>query len=562
MARKSRFTAHADITAESAVPMFNTAGYVRRSDEDEDGMSIENQTLMARKYIEQTPGLKLQGIYTDNGVSGTSFQRAGFNAMLEEIRRGNVNCIVVKDLSRFGRDYIEAGNYLETVFPRLGVRFISIVDNYDSFDPRCQGDGITVALKNMLNAYYAKDISMKMRAVYDVRLQKGEYISAFAPFGYARSPESKSKLIIDPEAAEVVRKIFKWRIEGVLYREIARRLNEAGIPSPARYAYLKGIRHEERFAGPMLWEDSSIAKILSNMVYAGHMALGKSKNIQMNKLTRLPKENWYFTYNTHEPIVSQADFDAVAEIMQKNGKRRKENRNNRQSPPLPDNIFKGILFCKVCGRSFTRNMNDLNRDGHRKTYYKCRHCANNGLRKGKRLRIGLEDLKTMVFDIIMAQISACADERALAEKKRLSDPITRTRENNEREIQNIRQRIASINSRKERLLCDYYDGLLTKADYQLISTQRDTESQKLTDKLKSLLLAQERFQPEFWDKNTCVSAFTQFYEAKELTRDMLEKLVERIDVTEDRDIEIRFKFRDEFAALTNFNGENEGADNE
>jgi len=467
----------------------------------------------------------------------------------------------VKDLSRFGRDYIEAGNYLETIFPRLGIRFISINDKYDSFDPRCQGDGITVALKNMINAYYAKDISTKMRVSYDARHRKGEFISAFTPFGYIRSPESKSKLIIDPEAAEIVRQIFRWRIEGALLREIADRLNQAGVPNPAHYSYLKGLRHDERFAEPIPWETSAIPQILGNIAYAGHMALGKQKNVQMNKKSRQPKENWYFTYNTHEPIVSQEDFDTVAKMTGERAKLRQEIFKKRQGPPLPENLFKGIIYCKVCGHTFSRTARLSNDRATRNIYYGCLHCRNHGLSNGKHRWIGYEDLKSVVYNIIMPYIQACVDERNLAEKRRLSDPITRMRHDKEKEIQNIKQRIVSIDSREERLLCDYYDGVLSKADYQLISAQRDTERLELAIRLEKLLHTREEYQPGFWDKNPCVNAFTQFYEARELTRDMLERLVERIDVTDSLGVEILFRFRDEFAALKNFNIGNEGVAN-
>jgi len=203
VARKSR-----KVRLDAPVPVVNpivykTAVYARLSIEDtrnDDTNLIENQILMVKNYIENHSELTLCNVFSDNGMTGTNFNRSGFENLMQEVRCGKINCIVVKDLSRFGRDYIEAGNFLEVIFPRLGIRFISITDNYDSFDARCQGEGMYIALKNIINASYAKDISLKVRSAYKAKREKGEPIIQWAPFGYLKSPENKHQLIIDNEA--------------------------------------------------------------------------------------------------------------------------------------------------------------------------------------------------------------------------------------------------------------------------------------------------------------------------------------------------------------------------
>ncbi len=198
MARPSNRSISSPVST-SAIPLttFNAAGYTRKSVEDKEMLSIENQNLMVRSYIEETPDLSFCGLFSDNGMTGTNFNRPGFENLMEEVRRGRVNCIVVKDLSRFGCDYVEAGNFLEVIFPKLGVRFISIGDHFDSFDPRCQGEGISIALKNMINAFYSKDISKKISSAYAAKRQNGDYVSRLAPFGYIKSPDNVNRLVID-----------------------------------------------------------------------------------------------------------------------------------------------------------------------------------------------------------------------------------------------------------------------------------------------------------------------------------------------------------------------------
>jgi len=194
MARKSR-KVKLDAPIPVVVPLtYKTAVYARLSNEDtrnSDGNSIENQILMVKNYIENNSELTLCNIFSDNGMTGMNFNRPGFESLMQEIRRGSINCIVVKDLSRFGRDYIEAGNFLEVIFPRLSIRFISISDNYDSFDSRCQGEGMFIALKNIIHTSYAKDISVKIRTAYKTKCEKGEPVVQTAPFGYLKSPENK-----------------------------------------------------------------------------------------------------------------------------------------------------------------------------------------------------------------------------------------------------------------------------------------------------------------------------------------------------------------------------------
>jgi len=559
MARKSKYAQSTETKSET--PIWVAAGYGRLSGEDRgEADSLANQELMLRRYIEQAPDMKFFDIYSDNGLTGTNFERPAFEALMETIRRGKVNCIVVKDLSRFGRDYIEAGNFIETVFPSLGVRFISINDSFDSNDPLCWSDGMSIALKNIINAAYAKDISVKMRSAYDAKRRRGDFTGSKTPFGYTRLPEKKSQLVIDEEAASVVRDIFRWRIEGASLKEIAAKLDAAGVPNPSHYAYLKGHKNDSRYAKPTPWYGSVAGDILGNVAYIGHLELGKRIAVSMGNNVTQPEENWIFTQNTHEPIISQADFDIVAEITRKAKENRREGLQKRERPEMPDNIFKGLAYCGVCGHTFNRNSR-IGKDGERKLFYQCLTCQDRG-NGGAGKPMTLDKFKAIVYESIMAQIRFCADKHAIAESIRLSDPVTSRLENAQNEIDKAKKRIAYIEASAERLLSDHYDGLLSKDEYQTISKKRADERIALSAKLETLLSSIEQYQPEYWNRKNRVDVFEQLQNQAELTRDMLDELVERIEVDGNMNVTIVFRYEDEFAAMEQFINENGGESND
>ena len=557
MARKSRYDA--ENTMIDTAPAFNAWGYVRLSMQDkEDDSSIVNQELMVRKYIEQRHDLKLGGVFKDNGITGTNFQRPGFEALMDGIRSGKINCVVVKDLSRFGRDYIETGNYIEIIFPNLGVRFISIGDNYDSFDPRSTTDGMSIALKNMINAYYAKDISSKLRAAFFAKRQRGDFYGSQPPFGYVRMPGDKNKLAIDEETAAIVRDIFRWRIEGATFAGIAKRLSDAGIPNPFHYAYLIGTRNDKRYTEPLPWQSSTVGKILNNITYAGHLALGKKIAVAMHERVRQPKEKWVIKYNTHEPIITQVDFDAVLEMTQKGIKRCRNRWEKRKGAPLPENIFKGILFCGVCGYSFGRkSLSDKsNEDGDRIIYYTCTTCQKRGIRKTK--YISFKVLSVLILEMIKAQLMACVKTHELAEKIRRSDGVSQSIADRKKEIGDIRRKMANIESGRERLLCDHYDDLLSEDEYKMIKDKREAEYVELQTLLEALLTEQESYKPGYWDKKQYITEIKKFIDGTELTRELLVAFVERIEIIDEKNIHISWKFQDDYAEVCGFVSGNGG----
>jgi len=552
MARKSRKTTNTPVAVPIVKPLFHAAIYARLSAEDKDALSLENQILMARNYIKDCSELAFAGEFSDNGLTGTNFQRPGFESLMDEVRSGRVNCIVVKDLSRFGRDYVEAGNLLEVIFPKLGVRFISIGDNYDSFDPRCNGDGMSVALKNMINAFYAKDISKKIRSAYASKQRKGEYSGNYAPFGYLKSQTEKGKLVIDEEAAAVVRNIFRWRLDGLNPSQIVKKLNDSDIPSPLNYFYLKGIYFGRNNDRHIYWLSNTVRHILENMVYVGHMALGKQRvhpNVMHNEI-RQPKENWIITYNTHEAIISQSDFDAVQELVkQSKQKHWKYAENSNHAMSETENIFSGITFCADCGRAYTRQITcSKDRTKHYFRYI-CSYCKIHRPDKAQIKYMGEQDLMDVILSSITKQISLCADARHIIEKIRRSSPVVQKKCGMADETQKLHQELERLPVRRLNLHNDYCDGILTAEDYKQFSNRYEADEQKLRKRLSELSKEQARLEPRFVDENAYIMAFERFQNAQTLTKEMLLALVERIEVSSDSEVKIRFRFMDDFACL-------------
>lgn len=265
--------------------------------------------------MERQDDMEFVSLFCDNGRTGTDFDRPQFEKMMDEVRKGTINCIVVKDLSRFGRNYKETGNYLERIFPFLGVRFIAVNDSFDTLTAERTQEGYIVPLKNLINEVYSKDISRKIDAALTMKQRRGEFIGAWAPHGYRKDPEDKHHLVINEETAPTVRQIFKWRSEGVSVVQIGRRLNDAGILSPSAYLYETGEVRTEKYKG-VLWHTQILKSILAHPVYIGHMVQGRKKQsfYEGKRQTYVDEANWIIVRHTHEPIIDEKTFEKVRQI--------------------------------------------------------------------------------------------------------------------------------------------------------------------------------------------------------------------------------------------------------
>lgn len=292
--------------------LFNVAMYLRlsRDDEDIDGSkksesnSIGSQREIIRTYIREHDDMDLYDIYVDDGFTGSNFDRPEFKRMISDIEAGKVNCVIVKDLSRFGRDYIEAGRYIQKTFPALSVRFIALTDHYDSFNADSGESSIVLPVKNFINDSYCRDISTKVKSQLEVKRKNGEFIGAFAVYGYLKNPKNKNQLVVDDYAADIVKKIFMWKLEGLSALAISKKLNELGILSPMEYKKSNGVHFSTGFAvnTKTRWSSVAIKRVLTNEVYLGHMVQGKREkvNYKVKKIVDKPEEEWARVERTHD----------------------------------------------------------------------------------------------------------------------------------------------------------------------------------------------------------------------------------------------------------------------
>lgn len=556
MARKSKRI----ISAEQAVPLsgniYNVAVYVRLSVEEKyykNGTdSLLNQEEIALEYIKNKPDMRLYNVYSDNGKTGSNFERQGFQDMMYDVYNGKVNCIIVKDLSRFGREYIEMGDYLEKIFPMIGVRFIAINDHYDnnvtSFD-------ISVPIKNIINTLYAKDISKKVAAALRIKQQNGEFIGTYAAYGYMKSKEDKHKIVIDEETAPIVKLIFEWKAQGFSYASIGRKLYDMGIMPPCRYRYDKGILKDKRYADVVFWKQGTIKTILQNEVYVGNLVQGRRKSRFFDGMDeiRTDKKDWIVVKNTHEPIISQELFDTVQKEIAKTREKYFENLGKYDKISNKENIFKQKVVCGDCGTSLTK-YKSANSGGKKKVYYsyvcphhtlypnQCDFCS-----------ISEKDLKKIVMSSIKIQMSSLADMEMMFLNIANSKEVKKKQANLTRLISDSLANISYIRTSRIRIASDLAKGLICDEEYALAKSEFDEQLRDETLKLDAIRKKRDKFD-KIISAPKWISELRKYHDTKILTREMVEVFVEKIIIYPDKRIEIIWTYNDKQAELMSLIG--------
>jgi len=422
MARTSRKGGAVAIQAVPAEKTWQTALYARLSVEDsgrKGADSIDTQIELIQGYINEQPNMNMAGIYSDNGESGKDFDRPEWQRLMDDLRAGHIDCICVKDLSRFSRDYIETIEFLEKIFPFMGVRFISINDGYDSNTPDSGSDGLIIALKSLVNDHYLRDISRKIITAGNAKRERGEQMSGFAPYGYIMSDSQKGRLIPDEETAPVVRQIFEWRSEGIGLLAICKRLGDMGIPSPRERQKMKyGVKnmggHESS-----LWLPKTITRIVSSKVYLGHMEMGKTRQALCDRkpVEIISADKWKLVPDTHKPLVSEELWEAVYRLTME--RRQQFYDMNADVPAKPENIFKGFLVCGACGAKLTRRREkwDLLDGGYNEAYrFGCHHTRTHADDQ-RYPSVRLEKLQDTVFPVIVKRLKLVSNFGYIIEKR-------------------------------------------------------------------------------------------------------------------------------------------------
>lgn len=558
MARKSRKNAALQVKMPEApsIRSFSTAIYVRLSIEnsgkDDDGDSIENQTGICREYVEARPYLNLYGIYSDNGEKGWKFERPEFTRLMDDVKAGEVNCIVVKDLSRFGRDYIEIGNYLEKIFPFLGVRFISITDNFDSFTCNDAESALMIPLKNMVNDVYAKDISRKIITSFRQRQETGDFLPGNPPYGYIKSKTRQFRYEVDEKVAPYIRMLFEWKAAGVSHAEMARRLNEMGAVTPARRKIELGIWHAEKYKHTV-WGGRTLIDILINPVYTGALVYGKiPKSLYEGiRMHRAPREEWRVLEGMHEPIVSKELFDRVQDIFDQNRKAVAEKyAANAERREGVVNRFKGKIICADCGKNmrYTRGYSKKNKEMYGN--YTCGGYIDSHRTKCSLHYIYASDVEAAVYAVIQEQLGRAADMEKVVERlKGGSGERSRLEVFNVR-ISNLMQEITKTNTRRQGLYENFVSGMLDEREYQYAKKKYDERIGRLNREVDEARKEKEQFETVFSKDNRWLKEIHLADGCEELTDELISRLVDVVKVYEDCRVEVVLNYMDERQKLT------------
>jgi DNA invertase Pin-like site-specific DNA recombinase len=567
MARKTRkiFAVENAVNIPSAYErIYKTAIYVRLSVEDirkKISDSIGTQKAMLLQYIQTQPDLRLYKIYEDINYTGTNFNRPGFIKMIEDIQSGAVDCVVIKDLSRFGRNFEETGHYLERVFPFLQVRFISVNDGYDSLTATLDETTLILPLKNLMNEVYARDVSKKSQSGYKQKQKRGEFCGAVAPYGYIKSGNS---LIVDEEVAPVVKQIFTWILEGYSDTDIAKKLSALKITPPSRYSFEKGIKKAKKYENTKFWYKTTIKRITTNPAYTGVLAQGKEQSNFLNGGGRIKnnRDEWIVRENTHPSIIENEIFDKVQEIRVRR-KKSVINKEDKTNTPKNcyENIFKGLLFCADCKSAMQRRYH-YRADGSIFSKFVCNVYAQVDKNGCTKKNIKEDDLREALYSCIITQINLVADVSRIIQNIKKEKSYIKQTDTLGKKIDEIKRKLQQNQRYRGSLREDYVDGVISEQDYINMKSEYEEERNNLQNDLD--LLESNKFQHETMlsGENKCISEFRKFENERHLSAQMVSALIERIEVIDYDKIIVYFKYRDELNYILSYIGNNgQGAAN-
>ena len=535
------------------VRVYNTALYVRLSVEDngKDSDSIESQIRLIEEYIAERPYLKKAAVFSDNGYTGTDFLRPEFTRMMDAVKDGLIDCIIVKDLSRLGRNYIEAGEFIEKICPFYGLRFISVNDCYDTATATSNSQ-LTVSLANIVNDYYAKDISRKVTTAMQIKMENGDYIGNYAPHGYLKDPENKNHLIINPETAPVIRQIFEWRAEGVSYMGINAKLNNAGIPSPSQYKADHGIiTNNNKKARRILWNKHVITDILSNSVYIGHLAQKKGSQCLYAGLPyhRTDADEWIIVKNTHEPLISEDLFNTVQSINQKVSETSKANSGKYDYLPKAINIYGKKLICADCGAVIKLHRSISTKKDRAYFTFKCPTYGEHGTIGCADRKMRQSDLNETVLSVVKKQMDVFIDmEKALDQLLAMKKARLR-QSGNSQKIAAIEKKLSNKKSVFSGMYAELKEGLLTQEEYTQTRTIISTDIAALEQELSELKGVKVETEEQLLGNRKWKRYVEQYYNAEEMTAEMVDAFISEIRLNSNNTLEITLNYMDEFAEI-------------
>ena len=532
---------------------FKVAMYLRLSQDDEkydkdfkaESNSISNQRLQIQDYINKNDNMELVGEYVDDGYSGINFERPAFKEMMENMITGSINCIVVKDLSRFGRDYIDCGRYLQRVFPSLDIRFIALNDNYDSFTASETEKNLVIPFKNFINDNYCRDTSAKVRSVCKVKRKQGQFISNYAPYGYEKDEEDKHKIVIDKEVEYVVQKIFSMKLEGYSSYSIAKHLNDNGIPSPMEHKKAKGIRYKTGFCTKAVakWDTPAVNRILTNEVYIGTLQQGKREkiNYKLDKVISKDKSDWIEIEDNHEAIIDPHDFEIVQKLLKCDIK--------AKTVGEKADLFSGLLFCKDCNAQMTKKVDKRGKIA--KVYYIC--SSYNKGHNCSRHSIKQEELQRTVLEMIRHYIQYLGEYESVSEKIKEMEVSYELFQRIDKRQEYTKKSKAKFDLLKSCLYQDLKEGIIAEEEFydmREFYTNRIVESELILEKQSKEIT---RLYKKSLNNQNFLSDIKKYQNIGTLERGLLVRLVDKIYVLEDKKIEIQFNYDETIDILDKLN---------
>lgn len=554
MARVSRAVNYS--INEKAQVKYSVGLYHRLSNEDErdnEDNSIGNQHKICMEYLEQMENAKLVETYIDNGATGTNFVREGFVRMMGDIRTKRVNCIIVKDLSRFGRNFLESSEYLEKIFPAVGVRFIAVNNGYDSEMGTDGKLGIVVPFSNMVNEMYARDTSRKIRSSIDTLMKKGEFLPAAGsiPYGYLRDKEHNTYQT-DLETAGVVKSIFEMKLEGMSNCGIAKCLNQENIPSPGRIRYLRGMSRDQRNE-TALWTHKAVKEILKNEAYVGHRIHGKVKRDHIGETKeRKATDTWQYVYHAHPAIITEEDFFKVQAILGESENRRDSFKKRASVDSKKQELLQGKVFCGDCGSlmSVMKRNQRITSDRNPELFYQCNGYQYSGRLVCSNHYLSQKALLEKIQNAIDLQVSLVVDVKKLLEDTSLIRYENTWDGKAAVQIREMEAEIRKNQIKAERLLADYNDGVLGKQEYLYIKERYDSKALELEYQLSLAREEKARADRRTQRISDWMQALMDYRQSKKMDRLLVEKLIDKIYIFSDKSVEIQFHFKDEFKEMT------------
>ena len=534
--------------------IWNAAEYTRLSRDDGDkaeSNSITSQKEIIRDYVRRHPEFVIVKEYADDGYSGVNFERPGFRQMMEDIKAKKIDCVICKDLSRFARNYIDAGRYLEKIFPALGTRFISVKENFDNFTCGSSMESLSVSLQNLINALYSRDISRKVSTALLAQQQNGTFQSRNPPYGYMWN-EDKSAYVIDEAAAPYVRNIFRWKMEGVSVNSMIHRLEEAGVVHPELRKRENGSRHGNQVGKG--WAKSTINSILENPVYLGHTIHGRMRTAIYKgvKKHKEDPENWIWYENTHPAIICQEDFDTVQNILAEASRIRQE--KMKQSAIIREQMidfFDQKIFCADCKKRMYFRRHRIDKKGPEEWMgsYECstytsrrhEHCTKHYIRQNV--------LNEKVLTVIQDQLRVALNYERLLSILKGSKEESNLKEKYNAAVSSISLKLNALNQKRSKLYESYVEGILNEEEYSFAKKTYEKEHERLSQLMDEAVQRRTKFLDSISPDNKWMSMMKAATGTTGLTQKLVNTMIEKVLIYENGAVEVVLYYDDVYQEM-------------